>query len=206
MAFKDKAGCEERVPISLTLYLIETRGRKILVDAGCDTMPGYDVKHHISPAKALRRCGMTPSDITDLVLTHAHNDHAGAAHYFTKATVHIAAKEYDYAQKKGFLPSNLKVLPFEESREIAGVTVSVWGGHSAGSAIVTFSHGGREYVIAGDECYHRDCLTQNRPTGSSVDPERSRAFVEKYRNDAYTVLLSHDCAILPGQNGTLKII
>ena len=38
MVFRDKAGCEERVPISLTLYLIETKGRKILVDA-CRKIP-----------------------------------------------------------------------------------------------------------------------------------------------------------------------
>ena len=206
MAFADTKGEHPRVPISLTLYLIKVKNRRILVDAGCDTMPGYDVKYHISPVEALRRMGVSPFDITDLVLTHAHNDHAGAAHYFTKSTVHIAAKECEYAAKKGFLPSNLKVVPFEKSREIAGITVSVWGGHSAGSAIVTFSHRGREYVIAGDECYHRDCLIQKRPTGASFDRERSRAFVEKYGNEKYTVVLSHDCAILPGQNGTLKII
>ena len=206
MAFKDKAGCEERVPISLTLYLIETKGRKILVDAGCDTMPGYDVKHHISPAMALRRYGVSPLEITDLVLTHAHNDHAGAAHYFKKATVHIARGELERAIKKGYLTDALNVSPFDTEREIAGVTVKVWGGHSPASCIVTFTHKGREYVIAGDECYQRECLTEKRPTGSSFNKEKSLAFVETFSSDAYTVLMSHDPAILPGQNGHLKII
>lgn len=206
MAFRDKAGCEERVPISLTLYLIETRGRKILVDAGCDTMPGYDVKHHISPATALRRYGVSPLEITDLVLTHAHNDHAGAAHYFKKATVHIARGELERAIKKGYLTDALNVSPFDTAREIAGVTVKVWGGHSEASSIVTFLHNGREYVIAGDECYQRECLTEKRPTGSSFNKEKSLAFVETFSSDAYTVLMSHDPAILPGQNGYLKII
>ena len=206
MAFKDKAGCEERVPISLTLYLIETRGRKILVDAGCDTMPGYDVKHHISPTTALRRYGVSPLEITDLVLTHAHNDHAGAAHYFKKATVHIASGEIERAIEKKYLTKELNVSPFDTAREIAGVTVKVWGGHSPASCIVTFTHKGREYVIAGDECYQRECLTEKRPTGSSFDKEKSRAFVETFSGEAYTVLMSHDPAILPGQNGHLKII
>ncbi len=206
MAFADKAGCEERMPISLTLYLIETRGRKILVDAGCDTMPGYDVKYHVSPAKMLCRYGVAPTKITDLILTHAHNDHAAAAHYFKNATVHIARDELEAANKKGYLTEELTVLPFDAEREIAGVTVKVWGGHSRGSSIVTFTHKGREYVIAGDECYTRACLTENRPTGSSVDREKSRAFVEAFGSGTYTVLLSHDAEILPGQNGFLKII
>jgi len=206
MAFADRAGCEDRVPISLTLYLIETRTRKILVDAGCDTMPGYDVKHHVSPAKALSSYGVSPTDITDLVLTHAHNDHAAATHYFKNATVHIAKDEVERAKKKGYLPEGLRVSPFEKRRRIAGVTVEVWGGHSKGSSIVTFAYGGKNYVIAGDECYSRTCLVEKRPTGSSVNAERSRAFVDLYGSGFYTVLLSHDPDILPGQNGFLKII
>ncbi len=92
-----------------------------------------------------------------------------------------------------------------QSNELS-VTVKVWGGHSPASCIVTFTHKGREYVIAGDECYQRECLTEKRPTGSSFDKEKSRAFVETFSGEAYTVLMSHDPAILPGQNGHLKII
>ena len=206
MAFADCRGCEERIPISLTLYLIETAGRKILVDAGCDTMKGYDVKHHISPAEALRRYGVDPGEITDLVLTHAHNDHAAATHYFTNATVHIAKAELDRARQKGFLPEGFKIAPFGSLRRIKGVTVRVWGGHSEGSSIVTLMHGGKKYVIAGDECYSKQCLAENRPTGSSYNKERSRAFVEIFGHGDCIVLLSHDPDILPGQNGHLTII
>ena len=206
MAFADCRGREERVPISLTLYLIETAGRRILVDAGCDTMKGYDVKHHISPAEALRRYGVAPEEVTDLVLTHAHNDHAAATHYFTNATVHIARAELERAHQKGFLPEGFKISPYRTSRRIKGVVARVWGGHSEGSSIVMLSHRGKEYVIAGDECYSKQCLVEQRPTGSSYNKERSRAFVEIFGRGAYTVLLSHDPDILPGQNGYLTII
>ncbi len=206
MVFADSAGCDIKVLISLTLYLIETDERKILVDAGCDTMPGYDVKHYISPAEALRCYGVTPAEITDLILTHAHHDHAEAAYYFDRATVHIAEAECEKAKVKGFLPAHLHVVPFTERCELDGVTVSVWGGHTVGSAIVTFRHEGREYIISGDECYSRACLAEKRPTGVSCDPLKSLAFVNTYSNEKYTVLLAHDGAILPGQNGYLKII
>ena len=112
----------------------------------------------------------------------------------------------DIAVEKGYLTDALNVSPFDTEREIAGVTVKVWGGHSEASSIVTFLHNGREYVIAGDECYQRECLTEKRPTGSSFNKEKSLAFVETFSSDAYTVLMSHDPAILPGQNGYLKII
>ena len=206
MVFADRPESEVRIPISLTLYLIETEGRKILVDAGCDTMPRYVLKHHISPAEALRRYGVEPGEITDLILTHAHHDHVDAAHYFTGATVHIQQDEYLRAKEKGYLPDTLTVLPFEEERELSGVRVVRFGGHTSGSSIVTFTHEGKEYVICGDECYHRRCLDEQRPTGNSRNPARSRAFVETYGTDAYTVLLAHDGEILPDGNGALKII
>ena len=206
MIFADRPESEARFPISLTLYLIETGDRKILVDAGCDTMPGYVVEHHVSPAEALRRYGVAPEEITDLILTHAHHDHVEAAHYFNRATVHMQAEECAHAKERGHLPETLTVLPFEEEREICGVRVVRTGGHTPGSSIVTFKHEGREYVICGDECYHRRCLTEKRPTGNSRNPERSRAFVEKYGTDAYTVLLAHDADILPGANGTVRMI
>lgn len=47
-------------------------------------------------------------------------------------------------------------------------------------------------IIAGDECYMRDCLTKQIPTGVSYNTEKSRDFVKKYGNGEYTVLLCHD--------------
>lgn len=206
MVFADGAGCDTKVPISLTLYLIESGERKILIDAGCDTMPGYDVKHHISPAEALRRYGVQPADVTDVILTHAHHDHIEAVHYFDRATIHISQAEYEKAAARGLLPEHLHVQPFCERCELCGVTALVWGGHSAGSVIVTFAHEGREYVISGDECYDRVCLIEKRPTGASFDPQKSFDFVNTYGDNRYTVLLPHDGAILPGRNGHVKII
>ena len=34
---------EKRVPITFVIYLIVTKNRRILVDAGCDTMPGFEM-------------------------------------------------------------------------------------------------------------------------------------------------------------------
>ena len=205
MAFADRAGVEERIPISLLVFLIEMGEKRILVDAGCDTMPGYDVKDHISPAEALRRYGVAPEEITDVILTHAHHDHIEAVHYFKNATVYISAGQYEAAQRRGFIPADMKVVVFEKELSLGGVRALVWGGHANGSAIVTLSHGGREYVISGDECYTRTCLTECRPTGNAKNAERALAFVKTFADPRYTVLIAHDPEILPGQNGHFKI-
>ena len=40
MAFQNGDG-NVKIPIGLMFFLIEDDNRKILVDAGCDTMPGF---------------------------------------------------------------------------------------------------------------------------------------------------------------------
>ncbi len=198
---------EKKLPISFTVYLIETENRRILIDAGCDTMPGFDMKHFVSPVEILKREGLSPLDITDVIATHAHHDHIEAVKHFNAATVHIQALEYESSQKKHrYIPDGFSVNIFEDEFELGGVTVKRISGHSKGSCVVEFEHGGKNYVICGDECYSRRNLTEKIPTGSSVCPENSRAFVEKYGSEKYTVLLCHDPDILPGQNGAYKII
>ena len=195
-----------KIPISFTVYLIETEDKKILVDAGCDTMPGFDMKHFVSPCVPLESLGYSPEDVTDVVLTHAHHDHIEAVKYFGNAVVHIQSLEYESSQKKHkYIPEGFSLNIFESEADVDGVKVKRISGHAKGSCIVEFSCGGKHYVISGDECYSRRCLTERIPTGSSFDPEMSRAFVEEYSDKKYTVLLCHDPEILPGQNGVLKI-
>lgn len=196
---------EKTCPISFTLYLIETAGKKILVDAGCETMPGFVMEHFVSPTEILRRYGVEPEAITDLVITHAHHDHIAAAHRFPKATVHIHREEWEAG--KGYLSQNPTLHPFAEEFELSpGVKIFPIGGHSKGSCIVTVKAGEKTYVICGDECYQPECLTHRIPTGATCCPEKSRAFVETYSGAEFVPLLCHDPSILPDQNGFLNIL
>ena len=72
------------------------------------------------------------------------------------------------------------------------VKIVIIGGHSKGSCVVELKDGDKVYVIAGDECYLRECLAEKIPTGSSVNRKASREFIEKYSDKKYTVLLCHD--------------
>ncbi|MBO5020849.1 MAG: hypothetical protein J6D52_09320, partial [Clostridia bacterium] len=66
MAFFDGAK-EKMIPISFAIYLINTEDKNILVDAGCDTMPGFDMKKYYSPAFVLRQAGFSADEITDVI-------------------------------------------------------------------------------------------------------------------------------------------
>ena len=93
MAFVGKSR-EKKLPISLLFFLIEQDGKRILVDTGCDTMPGFPLFEHTSPVNILKQYGLEPEDITDVILTHSHFDHAGPIDYYANAEFYIQTQEY----------------------------------------------------------------------------------------------------------------
>ena len=194
---------ERPLPISFCIYMIEQGERRILVDAGCDTMPGFDMKHFCSPTELLLRMGLEPSDITDVIITHAHHDHIDGLRHFKNATVYI----HKEALVKGarYIPQGCTVKTFTHTLEIIeGVRSLHVGGHAAGSCAVTICRNGRSLVIVGDECYTDACFARGIPTGVSRDPARSKAFLTDYA--AWEKLYCHDPDILPDQNGFLKLL
>ena len=181
-----------RCSIIFKIYLIETGARRILVDAGCETMPGFDMRNFISPIQVLSSMSISPSDITDVILTHAHHDHIECVSYFDKSTVYIQRDEYEKSGRK-YIPTHFNTVLFEDEIEIVeGIRAIRIGGHSVGSCVVEITDKATVYVIAGDECYLYECIERGIPTGSSCCPEKSRAFIEKYSKEPYHVLLCHD--------------
>ncbi len=178
-------------PIIFRIYLLKTENRLILVDGGYETMPGFDMTDFIGPIKALNNIGISPGEITDLIITHAHHDHIECAKYFKNAVIYIQKDEYESG--KGYLAENLNIRTFDEEMPICdGIKAVKIGGHSKGSSIVEITGADKPYIIAGDECYMRECLTKQIPTGISYNPEKSRAFIQKYCVGEYMVFLCHD--------------
>lgn len=190
MAFENGAKDRE-VPIDFIIYYICTEDRHILVDAGCDTLPGFDMRNHIGPVEALKRCGIHADMITDVLITHAHHDHIDGVRHFKNATVCIQKAEY--AKGKKYIPEGRNLRLFEEVLCLCeGVGMKRIGGHTSGSCIVTVTMGGKRYIICGDECYVGRCLQEKIPTGASCCKEKSRAFIETYGKSEYTALLCHE--------------
>ncbi len=176
--------------IVFKIYLIKTEEKLILVDAGCETMPGFVMEDFIGTVKALENIGVSPDEITDVVITHAHHDHIECVKYFENAVVHIQRDEYESGKK--YIPDGFTVNVFEDEFSLTpDIKTIKTGGHSKGSCIVEI-HDEKTYIVAGDECYLRECLTEKIPTGSSFNKEVSKNFIEKYSSEKYTVLLCHE--------------
>ena len=186
------AGGDEnkKIPIILSVFLIETGDMKILVDAGCNTMPGFELTDFVPPRMALQAAGVMPEEITHLLLTHSHHDHADAAGDFPNAKIYVQQEEYAGAKK--YLRSEAQVMTFDADCSVTeGVRIVKIGGHTAGSCVVECNWQGERYVLCGDECYGLHNLQKRVPTATSVCPENSQSFIEIYTTGDYHCLLCH---------------
>lgn len=178
-------------PIVFMVFLIKTADRLILIDAGCETMPGFIMKDFIGTVTAIKNIGLVPEDITDIIITHSHYDHIECVKYFKNADIYIQKDEYENG--KNYLTPELRVHTFENEMQICdGVKAVKIGGHSIGSSIVEIDGGGEKYVIAGDEFYARECIDKKITPGAPYCRENSRKFLEKYTGGDYKILLCHD--------------
>ncbi|MBQ1183644.1 MAG: MBL fold metallo-hydrolase [Clostridia bacterium] len=182
---------EKKIPISFAIYLIKFKGRNILVDAGCDTMPGFDMKKFYSPAFVLREIGITADDVTDIIITHSHHDHIEAVKHFKNAEIFITEAEYEIGKR--YIPHGIKVNIFNNEYNFnPQIKIVEWGGHSRGSAIVKITDNDITHILAGDECYSNDCIVNRIPTGVHCNLDKSREFVENFSGEKYIVHTYHD--------------
>ena len=188
------------LPISFVIYLIRSDNRNILVDAGCDDGAGFEMSVFKKPVEVLKEYGLTPDDITDVIITHAHHDHVAAVGYYRKAVIHIQKDEYPEAKRH--IPENFNVHLFEDELVLSDrLTVKKIAGHSVGSCIVLAD----SYVLCGDECYYKKCLTDKINTGLPFNAKKSNSFIQEYSNEKYIPLLFHDADILKGKTGWLNV-
>ena len=81
------------------IWVLKSGDQVILVDTGYDEAEARRRDRPIirEPAAALGGIGLKPEDITTLIVTHLHYDHAGGLGQFPNATIHLQAAEMAYA-------------------------------------------------------------------------------------------------------------
>lgn len=204
----DGGDAAKQIPISFAIYLIQTDQKNILVDAGCETMPGFDMKDFRSPVLVLKGVGLSASDITDIVITHSHHDHIEAVKYFDRAVVYISKAALESGRK--YIPEGFKVSPFEKELFLTPqVRIIEWCGHVKGSSIVEIKTEDSVHILAGDECYTNKNLENKICTGAFCNKEKAIKFIEKYSDKKYRVHTCHDISlkterILQNESDTCK--
>ena len=160
------------------IWLIKgNNGKNILVDAGflkdVDEAKDYGVINYIRPDSILSRVGLQAKDITDVILTHPHWDHADGVDLFPNAQVWIQKEDFNYCvgtawQKegnKGFnkrdvrkllelnLAGKLTLVDGDDKEIIPGIKVYTGSRHTFNSQYVLVKSGADKIILASDNVY-----------------------------------------------------
>jgi glyoxylase-like metal-dependent hydrolase (beta-lactamase superfamily II) len=188
-------------------YLIRNKLNKrvVLVDLGLGPYSAGDVipagEHNL--LNELAALGYKPTDVTDVVLTHLHLDHAGWASVdgrstFRNAKYHLHASEWDHWIKHPPVEANGKVnAGIELQRTVlkavetqvqsykgtsealfAGFTIRHVPGHTPGSSIVQLESGGQRALILGDTA-HSPMSLQDKTWPGSFDMDEKQCLEAK---------------------------
>jgi glyoxylase-like metal-dependent hydrolase (beta-lactamase superfamily II) len=207
------------VDIAMTVWLVRGNGRNILVDSGFHRdrfARSFPMRDFVKPSDAVAKVGLKPEDISDVVITHAHWDHAGGADLFPNATVWIQKDEYAYYTGEawqqarthgGIDPDDMMVLLRRNTQGrlrlvggdaqeiIPGVTCYTGGRHTYASQYVGVRTKAGTVVLASDNLYLYQNLEQRRPIAQTLDRESNLKAQErmlKLTGDPRLIVPGHD--------------
>ncbi len=211
----------ERVHIPIVGYLLRTdAGRTVVIDTGIHrshvddpdrTWGGTDLAAVLRPVMRtediidyrLAQLGLRGADVTDVINTHLHFDHAGNNDAFPHATFHVQREQVAAATDHPSYPNQYWRLPGLRYNLLDGETdlgdgLLVWPtpGHVPGHQSVRVAlPGSATFVICGDAIYSADNLRYDNWAGQQ-DPVAARAsalaLMERATAWGATVFHGHD--------------
>ncbi|PAP77187.1 MBL fold metallo-hydrolase [Rubrivirga marina] len=218
-----------RIPLAMRCLLLRGHDRTILVDTGVGDKGDakfediYGVDHeHSTLLGSLEALGVAPEDVTDVLLTHLHFDHAGGATRrteagdlvltFPEAAHHVQADHWRWAhasprESASFLSDNLD--PLEASGRLhlleptdspfENVTLPVVNGHTRGQQLAQVSDGERTLLFAGDLVPTAAHVPLLWVMAYDVEPletiEEKRRLLASAAREGWTLVFEHDPVI-----------
>jgi glyoxylase-like metal-dependent hydrolase (beta-lactamase superfamily II) len=210
-----------RLDIALMVWLLRgPAGRTVLVDAGFyreKFVQRWKPVDHVRPSDAVAAAGVRPEDVTDIVLSHVHWDHMDGLDLFPRARVWMQREEYEHhvgADGRALRPvidpedaamlarlhaAGRVTLVDGDAREIMpGVTVYTGGKHTHASQYVGVRTRRGTVVVASDNAYLYENLTNRRPIAQTLDTTSNlaaQARMLRLASDPRLVVPGHDPAV-----------
>ena len=202
-----------RIRLALRPLLVVAGNERVLIDTGigdkwdAQSTDIYRIEHTDTVESSLARAGFKPEDITKVVLTHLHFDHAGAATKldstgkpvprFPNARYYVQQNEWDLAlnpnrrSRAAYLPDNF--LPLQEAGQLElidgdlqlelelglALELVLTGGHTPGHQVVLLRSGGNTAIYWGDLIPTRSHIATPYIMGYDLIPLETMAQKEK---------------------------
>ncbi|HET7036609.1 MAG TPA: MBL fold metallo-hydrolase [Thermomicrobiaceae bacterium] len=222
-----EAGARGEIPIDFLIAHVRLGDASIMIDPGLDDpnspweerFEGHWEGVYRTPgmAAALDQLGITPDEITHVLITHAHDDHFGGLTVdrdgepqlrFPNATVSIGRADWEEHPWRGRPGAEVdarlglaaragKLEVVDGDQEIVpGVTMLATPGESRGHSVIRVRSGGDSFYYVGDLFHHTAEVANLDWVSPGRDKNIMRASRERFLADAVPangiVLFSHD--------------
>ncbi len=182
-----------KLDIAMIVWLIKGNGRTILVDSGFyrpQFLRQWTVKDFMKPSEAVAQAGAKPEDVTDVVITHMHWDHADGMDLFPKARIWLQKDEYTYYTGEAWQQKNthggidpddvLSVVKLNTESRVGlvngdaqeifpGITCYTGGKHTYQSQYVGVNTKDGTVILASDNMYLYENLDKHLPIAQTLD-------------------------------------
>ena len=181
------------IDIAFTVWVMRAGNRVVLLDAGFyreKFITRWKPMDFVTPAEAVQRgLGIAPQQVTDIVISHSHWDHADGADLFPRATVWIQKEEYDYyvgpqgevlhtggadADDAKMLAElnkagRVRLVDGDAKEILPGITVYTGGKHTFASQFAGVKTAAGTVVLASDNAYLYENLEKKLPIAQTLD-------------------------------------
>ena len=209
----------QKIDGAMIYWLVRGNGHTILVDSGFyrpQFFKTFTVRDFLTPDQTLAKLGLKPSDITDVILTHMHWDHADGMDLFPNARIWLQKDEYTYYtgpawQSKsthgGIDPDDVLALvklniagrvgfvDGDDQLILPGIRAYTGGKHTFASQFITVPTASGTVVLASDNMYLYRNLDEHKPIAQTLDADSNlRA------QDRMKTLATNPRLIIPGHD------
>src|SRR6266851_1037832 len=212
-----------KLDIAMMVWLVRGEGRNILVDSGFyreQFMRQWHPADYVKPSEAIGRIGLKPDDITDIIISHLHWDHADGMDLFPKARIWIQKDELQYYAGEawqgprthgGIDPDDVLVavklntqgrvgLVNGDAQEILpGVTCYTGGKHTYASQYVGVTTAAGIVVLASDNMYLYENMEKHAASAATLDADSNLRAQDRMKQLAASerfVIPGHDPAVM----------
>jgi len=212
-----------KMDIAMMVWLLRGNGKNILVDSGFyreQFFQQWHVTDFVKPSDAVKRVGLQPEDITDVVVTHMHWDHADGMDLFPNARVWLQKEELEYyagsawqsrrthggidpddamAAVKLNLQGRMGLVNGDAQEILPGVTCYTGGKHTYASQYVGVNTAAGTVVLASDNLYLYENLEKHVPIAATLDAAsnlRAQDRMKQLASNPKLIVPGHDLAVM----------